>query len=131
MHDEAAVVKQRPRAVGRALDVERLRATAHAALLFDLVDDGFDLAVVRRRADDEVFGDADKVADLLHHDVGGLLLVCSLRGDDGALARTEQVRLLTAVHVDALIDVRLVVHCFAHLLPFVCCWARRFLSQAT
>ena len=63
MHDEAAVIQQRPRAVGRALDVIGLRAAAQTALLLDLVDYGIDLTVVRRRADDEVLGDADQVAD--------------------------------------------------------------------
>lgn len=76
-------------------------------------------------------GDADQVADLLHHDIGGLLLVSGLRGDDGALARAEKVGLLTSVHIHALIDGGVVVHCLVHLLPFASFAAARSRARAT
>ena len=58
-----------------------------AQLVFDLVDDGVHLAGIGGGGDNEVVGHADEIAHFLHHDVGGLLLVGGLGGDERALAR--------------------------------------------
>ena len=88
VHDEAAVVQKRPRAVLRALAMQRLHLRLRAHRILDLVDDGLHLTVVGGRGDDEVVRHADEVAHLLHHDVGGLLLVGRAGRDEGAFPRS-------------------------------------------
>ena len=56
----------------------------HAQLFLDLVDDGIHLTTVRRRRNDEVVRHADEIADFLHHEIGGFLLISRARRNEGA-----------------------------------------------
>ena len=98
MHDDVAVIQKRPASVGGHLAVGGLDGRLLAQLVLDLVDDGVHLAGVGGRGDDEVVGHADKVAHFLHHDIGGLLLIGSLGGDERALPREGGLLLYSIGH---------------------------------
>ena len=70
MNHDVTEIKKHPATFGMALTSNAANADL-VKLLFDLIDDCFDLTLVIARADDKDVGDDELIADIDSHDVLG------------------------------------------------------------